>query len=58
MSQNETLHQVINKVGFRSAIILIVAGVLSLFFPLDAPAGTFADRMLWYSANLGAFTLG
>jgi hypothetical protein len=29
-----------------------------LFFPLDAPAAPFADRMLWYSANVNAYVMG
>lgn len=52
------LDQSVNKATFRAAVILIVAGVLSLFFPLDAPAGSYADRMLWFSSNLSAFVTG
>ena len=52
------LDHTIDRASFWSAIVLILAGVLSLFFPLDAPEGTFADRMLWYSNNVGAFVMG
>ena len=31
---------------------------MSLFFPLDAPAGPFAERMIWFSSNVSAFTMG
>ena len=58
MTQSQNLNTTINRVAFWTAIILLVSGVLSLFFPLDAPAGPFADRMMWYSTNLGAFVVG
>ena len=58
MTDAHTLDATINKAAFRSAIILIVAGVLSVFFPLDAPEGPFADRMIWFSSNVGAFAMG
>jgi hypothetical protein len=58
MTDSRTLDTTINKASFWSAIVLIIAGVLSVFFPLDAPAGTFAERMLWYSANVGAYVMG
>jgi len=58
MTNSQTLDDTINKVAFWSAVVLIVAGVLSVFFPLDSPAGPFADRMMWYSSNLGAFVMG
>jgi hypothetical protein len=58
MTDAHTLDATINKAAFRSAIILIVAGVLSVFFPLDAPEGPFAERMIWYSSNVGAFVMG
>ncbi len=58
MSGSHTLDDTINKAAFWSAIGLIVSGVLSLFFPLDSAAGPFADRMIWFSANVGAFTMG
>ena len=58
MTDSQTLDDTINKAAFRTAIVLIVAGVLSAFFPLDAPEGPFADRMQWYSTNVGAFVMG
>lgn len=58
MNDSSTLNNQINKAAFWSAVVLIFAGVLSLFFPLDAPAGLFADRVIWFSSNLGYFVLG
>jgi hypothetical protein len=29
-----------------------------VFLPLDAPEGPFADRMIWFSSNLGVFVIG
>jgi hypothetical protein len=58
MTDSQALDDTINKAAFRSAVVLILAGVLSVFFPLDAPAGPFAERMIWFSANVGAFTMG
>jgi hypothetical protein len=58
MTDSQTLDDTINKAAFRTAIVLIVAGALSAFFPLDAPEGPFADRMQWYSTNVGAFVMG
>lgn len=58
MTDAQTLNQTINKASFRTAITLILAGVLSVFFPLDAPEGPFADRMMWYSNNVGAYVIG
>lgn len=52
------LDHTINKTAFWSAIVLILAGVLSVFFPLDAPEGPFAERMTWFSSNLGTFVMG
>ena len=52
------LDNTINKASFWTAIVLILAGVLSVFFPLDAPEGPFADRMMWYSNNVSAFVMG
>lgn len=48
----------INRLGFWSAIIMIVSGVVSAFLPLDAPGGytvEHADRVAWLSANSGTF---
>jgi hypothetical protein len=55
MTDSRTLDETINKASFRTAIVLLLAGVLSVFFPLDAPQGPFADRMMWFSNNVGAF---
>ena len=58
MTNTHTLDHAINKAAFWSAIATIVSGVMSLFFPLDAPAGPFAERMIWFSSNVSAFTMG
>jgi hypothetical protein len=58
MTDAHMLDHTVNKAAFWSAIALILAGVLSVFFPLDAPEGPFADRMMWYSSNVGAFVMG
>ncbi len=52
MTDAHMLDQTIHKASFWSAIVLILAGALSPFFPLDAPAGSFADRMQWYASNV------
>jgi hypothetical protein len=58
MTAARTLDDTINKAAFWSAIVLILAGVLSVFFPLDAPQGPFSERMLWYSSNVDAYVMG
>ena len=58
MTESQTLDDRIYRAAFWAAVVLIVAGVLSVFFPLDAPEGAFADRMVWYSSNVGAFVVG
>ena len=58
MTDVQTLDHTISKASFRTACILILAGVLSVFFPLDAPEGPFAERMMWYSNNVGAYVIG
>jgi len=58
MTNTHTLDHTISKAAFWSAIAVIASAVLSAFFPLDAPAGPFADRMTWYSSNVGAFVAG
>lgn len=58
MTNSQTLDDTINKAAFWSAVVLILAGVLSVFFPLDAPDGPFADRMIWFSSNVGYFAMG
>jgi len=58
MTDAHTLERTINRGAFRSALVLIAAGVLSIFLPLDAPEGPFAERMLWFSSNIDAFVIG
>ena len=58
MSDSPILDATISRAAFWSAIVLIVAAVLSMFFPLDAPEGPFAERMMWFGNNLGAFVTG
>lgn len=58
MTDSQTLDYTIIKAAFWSAVVLIVAGILSAFLPLDAPDGPFADRMIWFSSNVGAFVMG
>ena len=58
MTDSQTIDDTINKAAFWSAVVLILAGVLSVFLPLDAPEGPFADRMQWYSANVNAYVMG
>ena len=58
MTDSLTIDDTINKAAFWSAVVLILSGVLSVFFPLDAPEGPFADRMQWYSSNVNAYVMG
>ncbi len=58
MTDAHALDGTIDKAAFRSAVILIVTGILSMFFPLDAPEGPFAERMIWFSSNISAFVAG
>ncbi len=58
MTDAGTLDDTINKAAFWSAIVLLAAAVLSLFFPLDAPEGPFSERMMWYSSNINGFVVG
>ena len=58
MSKQQNLDDKINKLGLRTAILVVVLGGVSVFFPLDAPQGAFGDRMIWYSHNLTAFVMG
>jgi len=58
MTDSQELDNTISKIAFQSAIVLVLTGVLMLFFPLDAPAAPFADRMLWYSVNVNAYVMG
>lgn len=58
MTDARMLDHTINKAAFWSTIVLILASVLSVFFPLDAPEGAFADRMMWYSSNVDTYVMG
>lgn len=61
MSKQITLDYQINRLGLWSAILLIVSGVVSMFLPLDIPAGStaeHADRVAWLITNRGAFIAG
>lgn len=58
MNTAETFDNQINKAAFWSAIALLLVTVPSLFLPLDAPDGPFADRVVWFSSNLGVFIVG
>ena len=58
MTHPAALDGAIHRGTFRSAIVLIVSGLLSMFLPLDAPEGPFAERMLWFSSNIDAFVMG
>jgi hypothetical protein len=58
MNMAGTLDNQINKAAFWSAIALLLVTVPSLFLPLDAPDGPFADRVVWFSSNLGVFIIG
>jgi hypothetical protein len=58
MNMAGTLDNQINRAAFWSAIALLLVTVPSLFLPLDAPDGPLADRVAWFSANLGVFIVG
>jgi hypothetical protein len=61
MSTKITLDYQVNRLGFWSAMLLIASGVISLFLPLDIPAGSTAehvDRVAWLSTNRGVFIAG
>jgi hypothetical protein len=56
-----SLDDQINRLGFWSVIVVIATGIVSMFFPLDAPGGytaEHADRVAWLSANRGVFIAG
>ncbi len=60
MKQENFSHQ-ISRLGFWSAVIAIVTGVIAFVLPLDAPDGytaLHADRVAWLNANRGSFILG
>lgn len=61
MNTTQSLDTQITKLGFWSAVIGIVTGVLSFFLPPDIPTGSnaeHAERIAWLSANSGAFISG
>jgi len=58
MDMARTLDDQINKAAFWSAMAVLLVTVPSLFIPLDAPDGPFADRMIWFSSNVGIFIVG
>lgn len=58
MIQTHSLDCQLNRLGFWSAIVAIVTGVISMFFPLDIPEGYTAehvDRVAWLIENRGGF---
>ncbi|MFK8021432.1 MAG: hypothetical protein AB8B86_16840 [Pseudomonadales bacterium] len=61
MNVSVALNSQIRGLGFWSAIVAIATTVVSVFLPLDAPAGytaEHAERVAWLSANRGAFIAG
>ena len=53
-------HQV-NRLGFWSAVVVIITSVVAMLLPLDAPEAynaEHADRIAWLNANRGAFIAG
>ena len=61
MNTKITLDYQINRLGFWSVILIIVSGVVSMYLPLDIPAGStaeHADRVAWLITNRGAFIAG
>ena len=61
MSTTHLLNYQVNRLGFWSAMVVIATGVLSMFFPLDAPGGYAAehvDRVAWLTANPEMFIAG
>ena len=61
MNTTQSLDMQLTKLGFWSAVTLIVTGVLSTFLPLDIPAGVSAEhteRIAWLSVNSGVFIAG
>jgi hypothetical protein len=55
MNDAGTLDDQIRKAAFWSVIATLLAGVISLFLPLDAPDGSFAERVTWLHANRSVF---
>jgi len=58
MTDALSLDRNVNRASFRSAVVLILTAAASLFFPLDAPEGPLAERMLWFSSNIDLFVIG
>ena len=48
----------INKIGIKAVIVVIATGVLSLFFPLDAPAPTQEDAAYWLMNTVNGYVIG
>ena len=51
----------VNRLGFWSAVVVIITSVVAMLFPLDAPEAynaEHADRIAWLNANRGAFIAG
>lgn len=58
MGISTSLDDKINRLGFWSAMVVIVTAVISVFLPLDAPGGytaEHADRVTWLSNNREIF---
>lgn len=58
MGISTSLDDNINRLGFWSAIVVIVTAVISVFLPLDAPGGytaEHADRVTWLNNNREIF---
>lgn len=58
MRISTSLDDKINRLGFWSAMVVIVTAVISVFLPLDAPGGytaEHADRVTWLSNNREIF---
>jgi hypothetical protein len=48
----------INKIGFYAVALIIVFGVLSLFFPLSAPEATQEGAIYWLMNSMSAYVVG
>jgi len=49
------------RIGFWSAVVALVTGIVAMFIPLDVPAGYTAEhsaRVAWLTANKGVFVVG
>jgi hypothetical protein len=61
LNTTPSLDYQILRMGFYSAILGLVSGVISIFLPLHIPAGAaaeHADRVVWLVANKGVFIAG